>query len=193
MGSQNCPRDPVEILTEAAQAGITAFQFREKGTGALSGLRKVVLGKQLREICYQHSIPFIVNDDIELAEILGADGIHIGQEDSNAEEVRSRFPNKLIGLSVSNTLELEQSPLSVVDYLGAGPVFATGTKNDAKEPVGTQWIAQVREQHPHLPLVGIGGITTDSSSNVIQAGADGVAVISAITHATNIQDAVENL
>ncbi|MFD2630536.1 thiamine phosphate synthase [Oceanobacillus kapialis] len=193
MGSQNCDRDPIEILTEAVQAGITAFQFREKGPGSLAGLRKVVLGRQLREICYEYSIPFFVNDDLELAKVLGADGIHVGQDDRFAEEVRARFPDKIIGLSVSNSLELENSPLSAVDYLGAGPVFATGTKSDAKTPVGTKWISQIRKQHPNFPLVGIGGINTTNSNEVMEAGADGVAVISAITKAKDIQAAVRSL
>ncbi|CDO03946.1 Thiamine-phosphate synthase [Oceanobacillus picturae] len=193
MGSQDCERNPVDILTEAAQAGVTAFQFREKGPGSLIGLKKVMLGRQLRKICYQHSIPFIVNDDLELAEVLDADGIHVGQDDVNAEEVRARFPDKMIGLSISTLAELEQSPLSVIDYLGAGPIFPTGTKKDAKTPVGTKWISQVRKQLPHLPLVGIGGITTISARDVMEAGADGVAVISAITKASDIQKAVNQL
>ncbi|NAP00026.1 hypothetical protein FRY77_29020 [Halomonas sp. MG34] len=111
----------------------------------------------------------------------------------NAEEVRARFPDTIVGLSISTLTELKQSPLSVIDYLGAGPVFPTGTKRDAKTPVGTRWISQVRKQLSHLPLVGIGGITTTSARDVIEAGADGVAIISAITKASDIQKAVNQL
>src|SRR5690625_1859326 len=193
MGSQNCDRDPVETLREAISAGITAFQYREKGDGALTGKTKLELGKMLREICAAHQVPFIVNDDIELVEQLQADGINVGQEDLSVREVRQMFPDKIVGLSVSNIHELKQSPLSFVDYIGAGPMYDTSTKSDAKSAVGVQWIQFLRMQFPDLPIVGIGGINTQNASLVIQAGADGVSVISAITKAPNIKDAVEKL
>src|SRR5690554_3218351 len=94
MGSQNCDRDPVKVLQEAVSAGITAFQYREKGDGALTGKAKLELGKQLREICASHQVPFIVNDDIELVEPLSADGIHVGQDDLSVKEIRRMFPDK---------------------------------------------------------------------------------------------------
>lgn len=193
MGSQNCDRDPVEILREAVSAGITAFQYREKGAGALTGKAKLELGKQLREICSAHQIPFIVNDDIELVEPLQADGIHVGQDDLSVQEIRRMFPGKIIGLSVSDIHELEQSPLSFVDYIGAGPMYDTSTKADAKAAVGVQWVETLRDQFPNLPIVGIGGINTDNASAVLQAGADGVAVISAITKASSIKETVVKL
>jgi len=193
MGSQNCDRDPVETLREAISAGITAFQYREKGDGALTGKTKLELGKMLREICAAHQVPFIVNDDIELVEQLQADGIHVGQEDLSVREVRQMFPDKIVGLSVSNIHELKQSPLSFVDYIGAGPMYDTSTKSDAKSAVGVQWIQFLRMQFPDLPIVGIGGINTQNASLVIQAGADGVSVISAITKAPNIKYAVTKL
>ena len=193
MGSQNCDRDPVDILQEAASAGITAFQYREKGHGALTGHAKLELGKQLRKICAAHQIPFIVNDDIKLVEPLEADGIHVGQDDLSVVDIRKLFPNKIIGLSVSNANELGQSPISLVDYLGAGPMYETATKLDAKAVVGVEWIEILRRQFPDLPIVGIGGINTDNAPSVLQAGADGVAVISAIAKAANVIKAVEKL
>ncbi len=193
MGSQNCDRHPVEILESAAQAGITAFQFREKGDGSLTGNAKLELGKQLRDICGHYDIPFIVNDDIDLVTPLEADGIHVGQDDRSVEEVRKLFPNKIIGLSVSSRSELINSPIQLVDYIGAGPVFTTNTKKDAKTAVGLEWITSLRKQFPDLPIVGIGGINSDNAASVIAAGADGVSVISAITHATDIRNSVENL
>ena len=81
MGSQNCDRDPEEILLEAIKAGITAFQFREKGKGSLDGEAKVELGKKLRELCRNYDIPFFINDDVELATTFDVDGIHVGQDD----------------------------------------------------------------------------------------------------------------
>lgn len=193
MGSQNCERDPEEILREAIAAGITVFQFREKGTGSLSGEEKIQLGKRLREICRDGGIPFIINDDIELAELLDVDGIHVGQDDTDVEVLREKFPDLYIGLSVSNEKELANSPIHLVDYVGAGPVFATSSKEDAKKPVGIEWIQRLRKKHPELPIVAIGGINESNAHQIIEAGADGVAVISAITKSKNIIETVRNL
>ncbi|MBP1968419.1 thiamine-phosphate pyrophosphorylase [Virgibacillus natechei] len=193
MGSQNCDQDPVQILESAANSGITAFQFREKGEGSLTGDAKLELGKRLREVCRQHNIPFIVNDDVDLACLLHADGIHVGQDDSSVEEIRKHFPDKIIGLSLSNADEVAKSPISIIDYIGAGPVFATNSKADAKATVGVEWMTALRKQFPDLPIVGIGGITTDNANSVIKAGADGVSVISAITKAKNTKEAVRAL
>ncbi|RDW21231.1 thiamine phosphate synthase [Oceanobacillus chungangensis] len=190
MGSQNCNRNPAEILEEAVKAGITAFQFREKGDGCLAGEAKLNLGKQLRAICQRADIPFIVNDDIELVDLLDADGIHVGQDDIPVESVRKLFPNKIVGLSVSNAKELAISPIDLVDYVGAGPIFDTTTKLDAKEAVGLEWITNLRREFTKLPIVGIGGITTENATSVIESGADGVSVISAITAAPDIKRAV---
>ena len=193
MGSQNCERDPEVILQEAISAGITIFQFREKGIGSLSGEEKISLGKRLREICRENGIPFIINDDVELVEILDVDGIHVGQGDTSVEVLREKFPDLYIGLSVSNVEELRNSPIDLVDYVGAGPVFATSSKEDAKQPVGVEWIRYVRKKHPELPIVGIGGINESNAKQVIEAGADGVAVISAITKSKDIEKTVHNL
>lgn len=193
MGSQDCDRDPAILLEEALQAGITAFQYREKGKGSLTGADKVALGKKLRELCREYQVPFIINDDVHLAEILDADGIHVGQEDEGVEGIREKFPGKIIGLSISNEKELRNSPVSLVDYIGAGPVFATATKEDAKQPVGTIWIQKLRGLCADTPIVGIGGINESNAKQVIEAGASGVAVISAITKARNIREIVERL
>ncbi|GGA72659.1 thiamine phosphate synthase [Ornithinibacillus halotolerans] len=193
MGSQNCSLDPVETLKLAVEAGITAFQFREKGVGSLTGEKKLELGKKLREICLEHNVLFIINDDVDLVKPLEADGIHVGQEDVSVNDLRKLMPEKIIGLSVSNRFELEQSPIHLVDYVGAGPIFSTTTKSDAKAPVGIEWIKAIRNEYPSIPLVGIGGINTTNAGQVMSAGADGVAVISAITKAENIEKAVKNL
>lgn len=193
MGSQNCQRDPRVILQEALEAGITAFQYREKGRGALSGTDKIELGKQLRTVCWEHSVPFIVNDDIELVDTLDADGIHVGQDDVSVEELRKRYPNLIIGLSISNSEELAKSNTAVIDYIGAGPVFSTMTKEDVKQVAGLEWIHQLRHEEPLLPIVGIGGINESNAAQVLKAGADGVSVISAITNSKNISETVNSL
>lgn len=193
MGSQDCSHPPEDILKEALQSGITAFQYREKGPAALQGKEKQLLGEKLRLLCREYRVPFFVNDDVTLAMELEADGIHVGQDDADVADLRINNPNLLIGLSISNEAELEQSPIELVDYIGAGPIFLTSSKADAKQPVGTEWIKQVRQRHPYLPIVGIGGITTENAHDVVAAGANGVAVISAISRAENIPAAVEQL
>lgn len=193
MGSQDCPEDPVKILTEAIDGGITAFQFREKGPDALTGQAKLALGKKLRVLCQQHGIPFFINDDIDLIEPLQVDGIHVGQDDTSVLTLRKKYPHIQIGLSISNEHELERSPLEAVNYVGVGPIFPTKTKVDAKQAIGLDWITHVRALQPNVPIVGIGGINTGNAANVIQAGADGVAVISVITTTTNIKEAVSLL
>ncbi|GGN59237.1 thiamine phosphate synthase [Oceanobacillus indicireducens] len=193
MGSQNVKGNPVAVLEQAIQAGITIFQFREKGPGSLSGDSKIKLGKELRAVCSVHQIPFIVNDDVELVDKLDADGIHVGQDDQSVKELREMFPNKIIGLSVSNQDELNNSALEYVDYIGAGPVFLTTTKVDAKSSVGLDWIRFLRAEFPEFPIVGIGGINTTNASSVLKAGANGVSFISAVTRAEDIKEAVSKL
>lgn len=193
MGSQNCHQDPAVILKEAIGGGITAFQFREKGAGSLTGEAKVQLGKQLREICRKNGVLFFINDDVDLAEPLDVDGIHVGQDDMPVEKIREQFPDKIIGLSVSNDDEVGSSPIELVDYLGAGPVFATSSKQDAKQPVGVEWIQTLKDRYPFLPVVGIGGINTSNAHSVIEAGANGVSFISAVTETDDIAKALKKL
>lgn len=193
MGSQNCTRDPEVILQEAIAGGITAFQYREKGRGSLQGKAKIALGKRLRQICREAQIPFFINDDVELIEVLDVDGIHVGQEDLSPLELRNMYPHLQIGLSVTNEAELRQSPLAAVDYVGAGPIFPTTTKEDAKQAVGLTWIRTLRKQFPELPIVAIGGIRPDNVQDVLAAGANGVAFISVVTNATNVEQVVKSL
>ena len=195
MGSQDCPKDrtPEATLREAIQGGITIYQFREKGRGSLQGEEKIALGKALRAICKEANIPFIINNDVELMDVLQADGIHVGQSDEPVKKIREKYPHKGIGLSISNMEQYEKSSLAYIDYIGAGPVFSTTSKSDALQPVGIEWIQTLRKLTPHIPIVGIGGISPDNALHVLHAGADGVSVISAITKAENIQKAVRSL
>lgn len=193
MGSQNCRRNPEVILQEAIEGGITAFQFREKGEGALTGNAKIELGKRLRAICRHHNVPFFINDDIELINILEVDGIHVGQDDTPIKHLRKLYPDLLIGLSISNETELKNSDLDDIDYVGAGPIFTTSTKVDAKQAVGTKWIRLLRNRYPNLPIVGIGGINQSNAHEVMDAGANGLAFISVVTYATNIKQTLRNL
>lgn len=184
-----------EIFLKAAEAGITAFQFREKGPDALKGDAKVKLGLTLRKHCLDYGIPFFINDDVHLVSKLRPDGVHVGQDDEAVSTIKERFPNLQIGLSIGSKEELEASRhvLHIIDYVGAGPVYTTSSKADAGAACGTSWIKELKKELPDMPVVGIGGISTENAADVLQAGADGLAVISAITQASDIKKAVSSL
>ncbi|SFI80942.1 thiamine phosphate synthase [Thermoflavimicrobium dichotomicum] len=184
MGSQDCPNhDPITILEQAIEGGITCFQFREKNSGR-SWADIIALGKRLRQICADHQIPFIVNDRVDLGMILEADGIHVGQDDLPAAEVRKLIgSHRILGVSAKTTEQAHQAVQNGADYIGVGPMFETVSKPDASAPIGPEAIKHIRKNLPQFPIVGIGGITPERTAPVISAGADGVAVISAITQA----------
>ncbi|MBT2658137.1 thiamine phosphate synthase [Bacillus sp. ISL-18] len=194
MGSPNCLKEPVEVLTEAIAGGVTIFQFREKGKDALTGAEKYELARRLQRICKEHEIPFIVNDDIELAIELDADGVHIGQEDEPVKVVRTRIgDSKILGVSVHSLEEAEIALNDGADYFGIGPIYPTNSKDDAKPVRGTELIEILRQQNYTIPMVGIGGITSENASAVVKAGADGVSVITAISHADSPLEAAKSL
>lgn len=168
------------------------IQFREKGSKAARLAAKEDLARRIQAICRRHGVPFIVNDDVELALALNADGVHIGQDDEPAAQVRERIGDKILGVSVHSTAEARLAEELGADYLGVGPIYPTASKEDAQQPQGTEIIQRLTKL-TSMPIVAIGGITADRAPHVIQAGADGVAVISAITHAENIYQAAKIL
>ncbi|WP_226086987.1 thiamine phosphate synthase [Mesobacillus sp. S13] len=190
-GSTNCFKDPVKVLEEAIRGGITIFQYREKGEGCLEKIEKLELGKKLQRLCQGNGIPFIVNDDIELALELDADGVHIGQEDEDTAQVRRKIGNKILGVSVHNLEEAEKAKLAGADYFGVGPIFPTATKKDTRAVQGTVFLEQLKNFG--VPIVGIGGINADNSGAVMAAGADGVSVITAISQAEDVKEAAVRL
>lgn len=193
VGSMNCSKKPAEVLAEAIAGGISLFQFREKGTGSLNGAEKIELAYELQNICRENQIPFIVNDDVDLALLLDADGVHIGQEDESIKTVRNRIGDKILGVSAHTIAEAEIAIQNGADYLGLGPVFPTRTKEDAKEAAGFALIQTLRQTGFNIPIVGIGGINHENSASVFQAGADGVAVISAISGADSVREAASKI
>lgn len=192
-GSNNCTKDPREVVEEAIAGGITIFQFREKGNGALTGKLKYELAKDLQLVCKNHGIPFIVNDDVELAIQLNADGVHVGQEDEPVELVRKKIGGKILGVSAHTVEEVQTAIKQGADYLGIGPIFPTSTKEDAKPVQGTAFMKELRAKGIDLPIVGIGGITSDNAALVMVAGADGVSVITAISQASNVEEAAAKI
>ncbi|WP_310177198.1 thiamine phosphate synthase [Neobacillus niacini] len=193
MGSNNSYIDPERVLKEAIAGGVTLFQFREKGNGALDGAEKFELARRLQQICRMNGIPFIVNDDVELALELDADGVHIGQEDEPVETIREKIGNRILGVSAHTLEEAKKAVECGADYLGIGPIFPTNTKEDAKAVQGTSLIEKLRANDLTIPLVGIGGINASNAHSVIEAGADGVSVITAISKTENITESARQL
>ncbi|TDM01151.1 thiamine phosphate synthase [Macrococcus hajekii] len=181
-----------DVLEQALKAGITLFQFREKGPGSLDGEEKRQLAQRLKKLCHAYNVPFIVNDDWQLALDIDADGIHLGQDDEKIETIIEKFEHKIIGLSVSNFEEYDQSDLQHVDYIGVGPVYATSSKSDAKKPGGIELIRKMRLYDKEVPIVAIGGITNRNCEMILKAGADGISTISSIAASGNIEQDVKS-
>lgn len=186
----------LSTLETALQAGITCYQFREKGELALQDKQaQWQLARDCQALCRQYGVPFVLNNDVEMAVKLGADGVHIGQKDMAALEAIKLTQGKLfLGISNSTLYELQNSlKLPDIDYWAVGAIFNTASKPDAMQNVGIDLIRQAKQLDPNKPLVAIGGISVDNVANIWAAGADGVAVISAITRSDNVMQTVQNL
>ena len=193
-GTTTClGKDLYTVVEYALKGGITLFQFREKGEGALEGSEKVELAIKLQDLCKKYNVPFIVNDDIELALEIDADGVHVGQDDLGVDEIRKLMPNKIIGLSIGNEEELKQSKVEYVDYVGVGPVYVTQSKDDAGGAIGYEGLELMRRFLPQMPLVAIGGIQTQHIKDVMKTNVDGVSIISAISYSDNIEKTVREM
>lgn len=178
-------------LEAALAAGADAVQLRDKRRGRG---QVYAIGRKVAERCWAAGALFIVNDYADLAVALGADGVHVGQDDLPPREVRSVVgPERLIGLSVSAVAEAELAVDGDADYLGFGSLFPTATKLDA-EPTGPPLLAEARRRVPAaIPLVGIGGVSVANLGAAIRAGADSVAVVSAVFGASDSAAATREL
>ena len=179
------------VVEDACRGGVTCFQFREKGTGTLEGQQKFELAQWLQQICAKYNVLFIINDDVELAVAINADGVHVGQEDMRLEDVRNLVGPKVVGISIHSVEELHKTDIVYADCVGVGPMYATSSKPDAQEPCGPERTSELQAEGLTLPCVGIGGITLDNARAVLHAGACGVAVISAIAHAEHPYEAAQ--
>jgi hydroxymethylpyrimidine kinase/phosphomethylpyrimidine kinase/thiamine-phosphate diphosphorylase len=166
----------VERVRMALRGGVSVLQYRAKGKG-----REVCLpeGNELKQLCRGFGVAFIVNDDMQLAAELGADGVHLGQDDGSVSAARELLgPGRIIGKSTHNLEEALQAELDGADYIGFGAMYPTDSKN-VTHIAGTVGLAAIRDRIK-LPIVAIGGITTSNACRVIDAGADAVAVISSV-------------
>lgn len=149
----------------------------------------------LRRITAQAEVAFVVNDDIQLAALLQADGVHLGQEDESVGVARRVLgSDAIVGVSADCEHEIDLAIAQGADYVGVGPVFSTSSKPDAGQPIGEQRLRQlVQYTRSRIPVVAIGGIDTTNAVLCKRAGADGIAVISAIMTSHNPQNAAYHL
>ncbi len=174
------------VVAEAVAGGAGVVQLREKDCG---GREFVDLARALKQLLAPAGVPLVINDRVDVALAVGAQGVHVGQSDMHPADVRALVgPNMLVGLSIESpehVLEAESLP---VDYYGVSPVFSTSSKPDAAPPLGLEGLARVRHV-TRRPLVAIGGLNASNTSEAVRAGANGVAVISAICSADSPRDA----
>lgn len=197
-GSQDCrEKSLLEVLEEALQSGITCFQFREKGAFSLEKdpIALLELAQKCQLLCRQYGVPFIINDNLVLAQQLNADGVHVGQEDTPIQSVIDKLGKEyIIGLSTNNLSQfLEAEKIEGIDYAGIGPAFTPKSKADHEVVIGLDGIKEAMEKRLQLPAVAIGGINETNASDVWKTGIDGVAVVSAITQSPRISDTVNKL
>lgn len=203
-GTQDCPNPSEDrtqnlllILEQALQAGITCFQFRDKGKNSLEDQPQAqkILAIQCRDLCRRYKVPFIVDDNVALAIEIDADGVHVGQKDMSPIMIR-QMTNKplIIGLSNNTLDDLWRSEQMIeVDYCGLGPVFPTNSKEKHNPPIGLDFVKKARDAGIRKPIVSIGGVKAEHVATLKQNGADGVAVITAISLASDVPKAVKSL
>jgi thiamine-phosphate pyrophosphorylase len=176
----------VKDVAQALAAGVRVVQHRDKEADLTAMIEEA---RRLRRLC-QEAL-FLVNDRVEVALAVGADGVHLGQEDLHYREARRLLgEKKIIGITVNTPEQALEAARLGADYLGVSPIFATRTKPDAGEPAGLSLLREIRRR-VRLPLIAIGGITLDNAPSVIEAGADGVCAISAVVTRPDVRGAIE--
>jgi thiamine-phosphate pyrophosphorylase len=169
-----------DIVREAVAGGVTCVQLREKDLPTRAFISQA---RHLVALLRPMGIPLIINDRLDVALAAGADGVHLGQKDMEiADARRLSRPGFIIGISAESFADAVRAQTQGADYIGISPVFATRTKRDAAPPLGLDGVRRIRAA-VDLPLVGIGGINADNAAATIAAGADGIAVVSAIVAA----------
>ncbi|KUO65795.1 MAG: thiamine-phosphate pyrophosphorylase [Gracilibacter sp. BRH_c7a] len=181
-------RDNIEVVQEMMDAGIKVIQYREKEKSMLEKYRQCI---RIREITAKAGAVFIVNDHVDLAMSVGADGIHIGQDDLPFKVVRELVgEDSLIGVSTHSPEQAQQAVRDGVDYIGVGPLFRTYTKKDVCEPVGLEYLEYV-VGNINLPFVAIGGIKLHNLQEVKQKGARCISLVTEIVGAKDIAKTIQ--
>jgi thiamine-phosphate pyrophosphorylase len=180
-------RSLVDLMAGAAAGGARLFQYRDKASPASEAYHQAA---RLRRVAEDLGVLFLVNDRCDLVMAVDADGVHLGQQDMPLSLARSLLgPTKLIGISTHSATQVAEATAGGADYLGFGPIFPTGTKSDHEPIVGIEGLRRIRS-HTQVPIFAIGGITSDNVRDVLIAGADGAAVISAVLQSTELTAAV---
>jgi thiamine-phosphate pyrophosphorylase len=186
-------RTTPEVVRAAVDGGVDVVQLREK---SLPARERYEMGRDVREITREAGVPLIVNDRVDLAMAIAADGVHLGDDDLPVPVARDLLgADAIIGRSVSFVDDARAAEAAGADYLGVGAVYSTGSKDDIDDDeyeIGPERVGEIADA-VDIPLVGIGGITADNAGPVIAAGADGVAVITAITRADDPAAATRDL
>ena len=173
-------RSTVEVVRAAIRGGVSCVQLREKGCSTREFMDEARL---LKALLAGTGVPLFINDRLDVALAVGADGVHLGQNDLPIADARRLVGNRMIiGISAESVADAVRAEAEGADYIGASPVFTTPTKTDTAPPLGLAGLRAIRRA-VQLPLVAIGGIDADNASQVLRAGADGLAVVSAIVSA----------
>ena len=179
-----------DVVMQAVRGGVAWVQLREKHLPTRVFVEQAL---RLKQRLAPAGVPLLVNDRVDVALAVGADGVHLGQQDMSVPMARRLLgPGAIVGLTVERWEDVEEAQDLEVDYLGVSPVFATPTKTDTKGAWGLQGLARIRAYSRH-PLVAIGGLNAANIAEVVRAGADGVAVVSAICAAPEPQQAAMDL
>jgi len=182
--SASAGRETERVVAAALDGGVDVVQLREKGLDARTRYR---MGRRLRELTAARDTALIVNDRVDLAAAVDADGVHLGQSDLPVEVAREQLgPDAVVGCSTSTVAEAEDAVTAGADYLGVGAVYGTSSKDvaDGKDGIGTERVRAIADA-VDVPVIGIGGVDASNAAAVAEAGATGVAVISAITAAAD--------
>lgn len=179
-----------EVVLAAVEGGVTMVQLREKDLSTRAFIEEA---RALKARLAPFGVPLIINDRVDVALAAGADGVHLGQSDMAVADARRLLgADRMIGLSIEDPAQAAQSDAAVADYLAASPVFSTPTKTDTAPALGLDGVARIRAMSDK-PLVAIGGIHVGNAADVLQAGADGIAVVSAICSAEDPRAAARAL
>jgi thiamine-phosphate pyrophosphorylase len=188
-------RDLADLARLCAHGGATLVQLRDK----VSETRAMVEeARAIKQALAPFGVPLVINDRIDVALAAKADGVHIGPDDMAVEDARRLLgPEAIVGLSIKSVPEAEAAPIGVIDYVGSGGVYATLSKLQKNKPIGPEGLARIvavlHRRAPKVPLAGIAGIDLSNAAAVIAAGADGVAVISALSLAPDPAAAARGL
>ena len=182
-------RDPVQVARHALRGGARILQWRDKTRDKGEQLPQA---RSIGELCREHNALFIINDHVDLALACAADGTHLGQKDLPISAVRPWAPpDFLLGVSTNNAKEARQAEEDGADYVAVGSIFPTGSKETTR-PANLERLREIK-QAVGIPVVAIGGINEENIAEVLQAGADAVAVISAVCAAENVEEAARRL